>query len=136
MCSSVGVMASFSVKNLSTIGGIATVSMLHSFIPTHWLPFSIVGRAQKWTLARTLLVSTFPFLPLYKCYFCVFSTHYSSCRLVCNMICSDLRHPHGVKNERVEGGEMFFFPIKMINWPWNKRNRAEGASGCFNRILA
>ncbi|KAK9122402.1 hypothetical protein Syun_020019 [Stephania yunnanensis] len=34
----------------------ATVSLLHSFIPTHWLPFSIVGRAQNWTLSRTLLV--------------------------------------------------------------------------------
>ncbi|KAF8395593.1 hypothetical protein HHK36_019543 [Tetracentron sinense] len=50
-------MESFSVKDLSTIGGIATVSLLHSFIPTHWLPFSIVGRAQKWTLSKTLLVS-------------------------------------------------------------------------------
>lgn len=48
---------SFSAEDLSTIGGIATVSLLHSFIPTHWLPFSIVGRAQKWTLSRTLLVS-------------------------------------------------------------------------------
>ncbi|KAK4408369.1 hypothetical protein Sango_0417900 [Sesamum angolense] len=47
---------SFSAEDLSTIGGIATVSLLHSFIPTHWLPFSIVGRAQKWTLSRTLLV--------------------------------------------------------------------------------
>lgn len=47
-----------SAGDLSTIGGIATVSLLHSFIPTHWLPFSIVGRAQKWTLSRTLLVST------------------------------------------------------------------------------
>lgn len=46
-----------SAEDLSTIGGIATVSLLHSFIPTHWLPFSIVGRAQKWTLSRTLLVS-------------------------------------------------------------------------------
>lgn len=58
----------FSAADLSTIGGIATVSLLHSFIPTHWLPFSIVGRAQKWTLSRTLLVSTpsflsFPFPP-------------------------------------------------------------------------
>ncbi|EFJ20770.1 hypothetical protein SELMODRAFT_68463, partial [Selaginella moellendorffii] len=42
---------------LSTVGGIATVSLLHSFIPTHWLPFSIVGRAQKWTISRTLLVT-------------------------------------------------------------------------------
>ncbi|WMV56208.1 hypothetical protein MTR67_049593 [Solanum verrucosum] len=47
----------FTAEDLSTIGGIATVSLLHSFIPTHWLPFSIVGRAQKWTLSRTLLVS-------------------------------------------------------------------------------
>jgi len=28
-------------------------------IPTHWLPFSIVGRAQNWTLSRTLLVTAF-----------------------------------------------------------------------------
>lgn len=51
-------MEGFSPEDLSTIGGIATVSLLHSFIPTHWLPFSIVGRAQKWNLSRTLLVST------------------------------------------------------------------------------
>lgn len=47
----------FTAEDLSTIGGIATVSLLHSFIPTHWLPFSIVGRAQKWTLSRTLIVT-------------------------------------------------------------------------------
>lgn len=52
-------MDPLSAKDLSTIGGIATVSLLHSFIPTHWLPFSIVGRAQKWTLSRTLLVTAF-----------------------------------------------------------------------------
>lgn len=46
-----------SAEELSTIGGIATVSTLHAFIPTHWLPFSVVGRAQKWTLTTTLLVS-------------------------------------------------------------------------------
>ena len=45
---------------LSTFGGIATVSILHSFIPTHWLPFSVVGRAQKWTITQTLLVSESP----------------------------------------------------------------------------
>ncbi|KAG9452009.1 hypothetical protein H6P81_004913 [Aristolochia fimbriata] len=52
-------MEGFTAKDLSTIGGIATVSLLHSFIPTHWLPFSVVGRAQKWTLSRTLLVTAF-----------------------------------------------------------------------------
>ncbi|MFQ6638842.1 hypothetical protein Gotur_014453 [Gossypium turneri] len=53
-------MESFGAEDLSTIGGIATVSLLHSFIPTHWLPFSIVGRAQNWTLSRTLFVSKSP----------------------------------------------------------------------------
>eukprot|EP00250_Pteridium_aquilinum_P034149 c7142_g1_i1 orf=450-1148(-) len=48
-----------SAEELSTIGGIATVSLLHSFIPTHWLPFSVVGRAQKWSLSQTLLVTAF-----------------------------------------------------------------------------
>ncbi|XP_047322528.1 uncharacterized protein LOC124926363 [Impatiens glandulifera] len=52
-------MDGFTAEDLSTIGGIATVSVLHSFIPTHWLPFSVVGRAQKWTLSRTLLVTAF-----------------------------------------------------------------------------
>jgi hypothetical protein len=63
-------MESIGAEELSTIGGIATVSLLHSFIPTHWLPFSIVGRAQKWTLSRTLLVSeSFAFLFLLLLFF-------------------------------------------------------------------
>ena len=49
-------------KEVGTIGGIATVSVLHSFIPTHWLPFSVVGRAQKWSISQTLLVSKCPCL--------------------------------------------------------------------------
>lgn len=52
-------MEGIGFEDLPKIGGIATVSLLHSFIPTHWLPFSIVARAQKWTLSRTLLVTTF-----------------------------------------------------------------------------
>ncbi|KAL2633466.1 hypothetical protein R1flu_004945 [Riccia fluitans] len=50
-------MAGSAIDELTTIGGIATVSLLHSFIPTHWLPFSIVGRAQKWSITRTLIVT-------------------------------------------------------------------------------
>jgi hypothetical protein len=50
----------WTAEEASTIGGIATVSLLHSFIPTHWLPFSIVARAQRWPLSRTLLVSQYP----------------------------------------------------------------------------
>ncbi|BBN06724.1 hypothetical protein MPTK1_3g23420 [Marchantia polymorpha subsp. ruderalis] len=50
-------MAGSAIDEVTTIGGIATVSVLHSFIPTHWLPFSIVGRAQKWSITRTLIVT-------------------------------------------------------------------------------
>ncbi|KAK7306755.1 hypothetical protein VNO77_44711 [Canavalia gladiata] len=50
-------MEALTAEDLPTIGGIATVSLLHSFIPTHWLPFSVVARVQKWTLSRTLLVT-------------------------------------------------------------------------------
>ncbi|XP_073114422.1 uncharacterized protein [Elaeis guineensis] len=64
-------MEDFSAKDLSTIGGIATVSLLHSFIPTHWLPFSIVARAQKWTLSRTLLVSLGVVVPEGVCTLCL-----------------------------------------------------------------
>lgn len=33
-----------------------TVAFLHAAIPTHWLPFVLVGRAQHWSHARTLAV--------------------------------------------------------------------------------
>ena len=36
----------FTAEDLSKIEGIATISLLYSFIPTQWLPFSIVGRAK------------------------------------------------------------------------------------------
>lgn len=33
------------------------VAFLHAALPTHWLPFVLVGRAQKWTAGRTLGVT-------------------------------------------------------------------------------
>ncbi|MBI1684703.1 hypothetical protein [Caulobacter hibisci] len=33
------------------------VAFLHAALPTHWLPFVLVGRAQKWSAARTLSVT-------------------------------------------------------------------------------
>lgn len=34
-------------------GGFAA-AFLHAALPTHWLPFVLVGRAQRWSLAQTL----------------------------------------------------------------------------------
>jgi|TARA_R100000149_G_scaffold66075_3_gene43142 threonine/homoserine/homoserine lactone efflux protein len=35
------------------LGGFVT-AFLHAALPTHWLPFVLVGRAQRWSLASTL----------------------------------------------------------------------------------
>ena len=39
---------------LSLLGGGFVAAFLHAAIPTHWLPFVLVGRAQQWSLGKTL----------------------------------------------------------------------------------
>lgn len=39
---------------LSLLGGGFAAAFLHAALPTHWLPFVLVGRAQSWGLTRTL----------------------------------------------------------------------------------
>jgi len=39
---------------LSVLGGGFATAFLHAALPTHWLPFVLVGRAQRWSLARVL----------------------------------------------------------------------------------
>lgn len=34
-----------------------TVAFLHAAIPTHWLPFVLTGRVQKWSRSKTLLIT-------------------------------------------------------------------------------
>ncbi len=36
-----------------------SVAFLHAAIPTHWLPFVLTGRVQKWSRGKTLLVTAF-----------------------------------------------------------------------------
>ena len=38
----------------SLIGGGFVAAFLHAALPTHWLPFVLVGRAQKWGLPKVL----------------------------------------------------------------------------------
>jgi ABC-type nickel/cobalt efflux system permease component RcnA len=35
-----------------------TVAFLHAAIPTHWLPFVLTARVQKWNRRKTLLITT------------------------------------------------------------------------------
>ena len=39
---------------LSLLGGGFVAAFLHAALPTHWLPFVLVGRAQRWSLPKTL----------------------------------------------------------------------------------
>ena len=39
---------------LSLLGGGFAAAFLHAALPTHWLPFVLVGRAQSWRTSRTL----------------------------------------------------------------------------------
>ena len=39
---------------LSLLGAGFLTAFLHAALPTHWLPFVLVGRAQRWTLPRML----------------------------------------------------------------------------------
>ena len=43
---------------LPLLGGGFAAAFLHAALPTHWLPFVLVGRAQRWSLARSLLAVT------------------------------------------------------------------------------
>lgn len=48
-----------SMSTLSVIPYVLTglfVSVLHAALPTHWLPFVLAGRAQKWSYKRTISV--------------------------------------------------------------------------------
>jgi nickel/cobalt exporter len=46
-------MVKLSVALFSTF----TLALLHTLIPSHWLCFVVVGRAQKWRMGRTLSVT-------------------------------------------------------------------------------
>lgn len=39
---------------LSLLGAGFATAFLHAALPTHWLPFVLVGRAQRWSLARVM----------------------------------------------------------------------------------
>ena len=39
---------------LSLVGAGFLAALLHAVLPTHWLPFVLVGRGQRWTLTQVL----------------------------------------------------------------------------------
>ena len=47
--------------DIPTLVTLIPIAILHSIIPSHWLCFSLVGKAQGWSLQRTLLVASSAF---------------------------------------------------------------------------
>jgi len=45
---------SFSALVISTV----SIAIVHSFAPDHWLPFVMIGKAQKWTRPRHVWITT------------------------------------------------------------------------------
>ena len=43
---------------VSLLGGGFVAAFLHAALPTHWLPFVLVGRAQGWSMGQTLGAAT------------------------------------------------------------------------------
>eukprot|EP00736_Rhodelphis_marinus_P013110 Rmarinus@m.23819 len=46
-----------SAEEISILVSSATVSSAHTLLPNHWISFSLIGKAQKWSLSRTLFVT-------------------------------------------------------------------------------
>lgn len=44
-------------EQIALLGSAATISVIHTLLPSHWLCFSLVGRANRWPLRRTLGVT-------------------------------------------------------------------------------
>ncbi len=41
------------------LGAAATVAILHSILPDHWVPLAIIARTQRWSILRVMRVSAF-----------------------------------------------------------------------------
>lgn len=55
---------------------LASVSVSHMSMPNHWMPYSLVGRANNWTLQYTLFISKCSFaLRFYKISWMTLSGH-------------------------------------------------------------
>jgi hypothetical protein len=48
---------------LSILAGAFLVSVAHAILPDHWLPLILISRAEKWTQAETLWVTTLVTIP-------------------------------------------------------------------------
>lgn len=44
-------------NTVSLIGATFFIALAHAVMPTHWMPFALIGREQKWSLPKTILIT-------------------------------------------------------------------------------
>ncbi len=44
-------------NTISLIGATFLIAMVHAVMPTHWMPFALIGKEQKWSLTKTIFVT-------------------------------------------------------------------------------
>lgn len=42
---------------ISLIGATFLIALAHAVMPTHWMPFALIGKEQKWSLPKTILIT-------------------------------------------------------------------------------
>lgn len=48
-------------ERFATLLSVASIGMLHTLLPNHWLCFSLVGKANRWSMSKVLSISMFFF---------------------------------------------------------------------------
>jgi len=49
------------MQNTTTIGLIGAtffIALTHAVMPNHWMPFVLIGRGQKWSLTKTIFITS------------------------------------------------------------------------------
>lgn len=44
------------LENVNLLLGAALLSVIHNLLPTHWLPFTLLARANKWSYGKTVAI--------------------------------------------------------------------------------
>ncbi len=42
---------------ISLMGATFFIALTHAVMPNHWMPFALIGKGQKWSLAKTILIT-------------------------------------------------------------------------------
>ena len=89
-----------------------STALFHTLIPDHWLPFVLIGRARRWSLGTTAMVSGFSAL--------LHAGLSILLALVTLVIGLETAHARGIVLERASGVLLLVFGLAYAIWAWRK----------------